>query len=352
MLSTLEAEIFVRKTVGELMFEGYEDKIMDIGSHLGEIEAEVVLDKFGWFYKVIILSCLLWVRFICQRNGTSWADGDIEMMTGQDGIETLGEIVSWNHQKRSQAFQGDCGKLRGSAEGLFPPGKTATANSISIYSTDLCRPLHFTKTGRNTIHGVPVTTFELDPTNFANSTNCTANDCYNNNLPTGVQNVTQCKLSSPVFVSRPHFYLADPSYLTQFQAGLQPSAERHNSVLWLEPASSIPGKVNIRLQLNVLLRPVEGITLFKDLQEIMLPVLWFESLAEIPEGSLDMLMMLPTIIESSSLFIIVSCLLVIFVINYQSNRKGLKSKKETSSHQVKQLIERDQDHISQKTNLL
>ena len=61
MLSTLEAEIFVRKTVGELMFEGYEDKIMDIGSALGEIEGDVVLDKFGWFYKVIILalSCLL-----------------------------------------------------------------------------------------------------------------------------------------------------------------------------------------------------------------------------------------------------------------------------------------------------
>ena len=32
MLSTLEAEIFVRKTVGELLFEGYEDKIMDLGS--------------------------------------------------------------------------------------------------------------------------------------------------------------------------------------------------------------------------------------------------------------------------------------------------------------------------------
>ena len=58
MLSTLEAEIFVRKTVGELMFEGYEDKIMDIGSHLGEIEGDVVFDKFGWFYKVFILSCL------------------------------------------------------------------------------------------------------------------------------------------------------------------------------------------------------------------------------------------------------------------------------------------------------
>ena len=52
MLSTLGAEIFVRKTVGELLFEGYEDKIMVIGSALGQGKADVVLDKFGFFYKV------------------------------------------------------------------------------------------------------------------------------------------------------------------------------------------------------------------------------------------------------------------------------------------------------------
>ena len=63
MLSTLEAEIFVRKTVEELLFEGYEDEIMDLGSALGQGQGDVVLDKFGWFYKVITgnglaLSCL------------------------------------------------------------------------------------------------------------------------------------------------------------------------------------------------------------------------------------------------------------------------------------------------------
>lgn len=34
------------------LFEGYEDKIMDIGAALGEGIGDVVLDKFGWFYKV------------------------------------------------------------------------------------------------------------------------------------------------------------------------------------------------------------------------------------------------------------------------------------------------------------
>ena len=57
MLSTLNATIFVKKTVGELLFEGYQDSIIDLGSTFGSMEAgfdedKVALDKFGWFYKV------------------------------------------------------------------------------------------------------------------------------------------------------------------------------------------------------------------------------------------------------------------------------------------------------------
>lgn len=57
MLSTLNASIFVKKTVGELLFDGYQDSVIDLGSAFGSMEAgfekdTVVLDKFGWFYKV------------------------------------------------------------------------------------------------------------------------------------------------------------------------------------------------------------------------------------------------------------------------------------------------------------
>ena len=66
--------------------------------------------------------------------------------------------------------------------------------------------------------------------------------------------MTQCKAKSPVFVSRPHFHLADQTYLNQFQAGLRPDPEKHNSLLWLEPMTSVPVKYSFRLQLNVLIR--------------------------------------------------------------------------------------------------
>ena len=84
-------------------------------------------------------------------------------------------------------------------------------------------------------------------------------------------------MKSPAFVSRPHFFMADDSYLRQFQYGMRPDPSKHDSTFWLEPESSIPVKVEMRLQLNILLRKVEGIDyLFKNLQEVMYPVFWFE----------------------------------------------------------------------------
>ena len=52
MLRSLEANIFVKRSVQELLFDGYEDSVMGIGSAFGQGHGQVVLDKFGWFYKV------------------------------------------------------------------------------------------------------------------------------------------------------------------------------------------------------------------------------------------------------------------------------------------------------------
>ena len=91
-----------------------------------------------------------------QRNGTDWADGELAMMTGEGDISRLGEIVSWNRQTQHNNYPGRyctvykhclsstvacrCGQVRGSADGLFPPG-AAAAQTLELFSTDLCRPL-------------------------------------------------------------------------------------------------------------------------------------------------------------------------------------------------------------------
>ena len=66
----MQAKLFVNKTIGELMFEGYDDPVLQIYSSFDSEEedeldsffddeegttpvpAKIPMDKFGWFYKV------------------------------------------------------------------------------------------------------------------------------------------------------------------------------------------------------------------------------------------------------------------------------------------------------------
>merc|ERR1711892_595849 len=349
MLATLEARIFVNKTIGELLFDGYEDAVMKMADSFDNYEAEesgdsddeivksdkteksqVPMDKFGWFYK---------------RNGTSWSDGYLNMHTGQNDMMLLGKIASWNNSTQTEAYSGECGRVSGSSDGLFSPGETSFSDSISIFSTDMCRPLHFTRSEKQELHGIPVNTFELSHSNFANSSVCPGNSCYNNNIPSGVQNVTQCKMESPAFVSRPHFHLADPFYKEQFQFGIEAKEGEHDSSFWVEPKSSIPIKVEMRLQLNVLLRKVEGIEyLFKNLPEVMFPVFWFDSVATLPEtmaGSLNMLVMLPTIMKACGIFSVVSSFVIFFLVFLCKVRNLNQRKEKLNPTQHENIIKQD-----------
>lgn len=285
----------------------------------GNESEKVPMDKFGWFYK---------------RNGTSWSDGDLLMETGTTDVNHLGRIVTWNGNNRTEAYEGKCGEVRGSADGLFPPGLSKTSDIIAIFSTDLCRSLQFKKKEELDHLGIPAIKFQLEEDIFANGTVCPDNTCFGNNLRTGVQNVTQCKVKSPAFVSRPHFHLADPYYAEQFQYGVHPDPELHESSFWLEPQSSIPIKVEMRLQLNILLQSVPGMEyLFKDLQQVMFPVMWFDSVAAVPEemaGSLRLLISLPVMFRvSGGLSLLVGTLLLL-LLAWQKLRETRGDKKARS----------------------
>ena len=109
------------------------------------------------------------------------------MFTGEDDMNNLGKIATWEGREFTNAFEGECGRVTGSADGLFPPGLALVSDTLSMFSTDLCRPIHFSKSGHQTLHGIPITTFELAADNFANTTVCPDNECYQNNIPSGVQ---------------------------------------------------------------------------------------------------------------------------------------------------------------------
>lgn len=66
------------------------------------------------------------------------------------------------------------------------------------------------------------------------STQC---NCGGECLPQGVINTTECMLSSPSYVSYPHFLDADPIYRHQVK-GMKPDPDIHRFYITVEPVSS------------------------------------------------------------------------------------------------------------------
>ena len=117
--------------------------------------------------------------------------------------------------------------------------------------------------------------------------------------------------------------------------------------------SSIPVKVNIRLQLNILLRKVKGIEyLFRDVQEIMYPALWFETVSELPEdmaSSLNLLVMLPTIMQFCALFSLISSFLIVIILlacKHLERRKQRILRMEVQNENVK-IVKKEEGVYSQ-----
>lgn len=56
------------------------------------------------------------------------------------------------------------------------------------------------------------------PTYFGNVSVNPANWCFDNkgvtSIPSGVYNASACRFGAPIFMSQPHFYQADPYYLS------------------------------------------------------------------------------------------------------------------------------------------
>ena len=105
----------------------------------------------------------------------------------------------------------------------------------------------------------------MDETTFANATVNEDNACFENNLPSGVQNVTFCKaidgMGAPIYISFPHFYSADPFYIHQFtsDSDFAPNQENHEPNMILETTLTVPIAINFRLQLIVRVDPDEDL---------------------------------------------------------------------------------------------
>lgn len=277
-------KVWITKTVGEFLFDGYSDPLLTAAAIAPSLsQAKFKGSKFAWFY---------------MRNDSSDQDGIYNVETGENDVSKLGLVRSWNYENHSDFFEADCGQVKGTVGDLYPPGQKKST-PLQMFTSEICRYIQVDYAEDTEILGIPGYTYVVGKSLLDNGTSDPKNRCNCGGVcaPQGVLNISSCKYGAPGFLSYPHFLDADPYFRNKVN-GMNPDRKRHQMYVTLEPTTGIPLDVAARFQMNLLLQPIEGISLYSGVPTIFFPMLWFEESVQItPELAqpLKMLLALPVV---------------------------------------------------------
>lgn len=266
---------FITRTVNELLFEGYDDNLLKvIRASNDPAFPKIPFDRMGWFY---------------SRNNSETYDGKFRMFTGVDEITNVGILQMWNGRNSTRLYRDNCSDIRGTTGELWPPILNDETPDLSIFAPDICRNIDLKYDSEEEKFGLKGKRWLAGESVFDNGNKypnmacfCSADEDSCPDLAPGVFNASSCKWSSPAFISFPHFYLADEVYL-QNLTGMRPEKEKHSFSIAIEPKTGIPLDITAALQINLLIRPWQGITKFQNVPQLFAPVLWFKQRAELTE---------------------------------------------------------------------
>lgn len=247
LMEMFSVKLTVTKTVGELLFDGYSDPFLSFIKKM-PISNTPPFSRFGWFV---------------DRNGSWSYDGHFEMRSGQKDISKMGSLTQWNNVEKTKYYHDACSQISGTSGELWPMDMNATGD-ISLFVTDLCRPLTLSYQEQHTRFGVTGSRWVGGNKVFDNGQEYPPNSCYCTGDPAtcpdllkGVHNMSDCRFGAPIFASFPHFYLGDKAYVDAV-VGLKPNQSKHEFSLSLEPTTGIPIDVDAKIQINTLIQPIEG----------------------------------------------------------------------------------------------
>ncbi|XP_034007545.1 scavenger receptor class B member 1 isoform X2 [Trematomus bernacchii] len=247
---------FLTKTVGELMW-GYDSGLVDfLNKWLPGMLPTT--GKFGLF---------------AEFNNSN--TGLFTIFTGRDDIRKIHQVDSWNGLTELNYWKTpQCNMINGTAGQMWAPFMTRES-TLPFYSPDACRSMELVYQRDGKMQGIPLFRYVAPKTLFANGTDYAPNAGFCPCRQSGLLNVSSCRHNSPVFISHPHFYNADP-VLLDFVQGLNPTEEEHGLFIDIHPMTGVPLNVSIRLQLNLFMKTVPGITETGKIADVVMPMIWFE----------------------------------------------------------------------------
>lgn len=91
-----------------------------------------------------------------------------------------------------------------------------------------------------------------------------------------------CRDEAPIAMSTPHFLDGNPEYINM--SGLRPNRKLHETFMKIEPLTGVILKASKKIQINLVMKRVKGLSMLRRVPEQMLfPLVWADECAELDE---------------------------------------------------------------------
>ncbi|XP_050447396.1 scavenger receptor class B member 1 [Cataglyphis hispanica] len=258
-LSGMHMKPFVPVTAQELVF-GYDDPLVSLGYRFLP-KARRPMSRMG---------------LLIGRNGTLSEISTI--FTGHTDMKQFGLINRLNGLDHLPYWPtAPCNSITASEGSFFPPRDQTGADIIHVWDKDLCRTLPLQYRGPVEKTGIKADLYTPPDEVFGKSTEneCFCSDSITSCPAQGLQNISPCQYSAPVYLSFPHFYKADPKLLNAID-GLNPTKKLHESYFKIQPKLGVPIEAKVRLQLNLKVEQQRNIATVANFSDIVFPIMWLE----------------------------------------------------------------------------
>ncbi|XP_058792640.1 sensory neuron membrane protein 1-like [Phymastichus coffea] len=277
--------VFVKEKVKTLLFDGFEIDCREPEDFFGNAFCSDV--KESWqeyrlmkkdenFYTTSVWGTL---------NATDTELGKSRIHRGMTNMSKIGELVEFNGKKNLSTWKNEyCDAFSGTDGTMFRPF-LSEKESVELYVTSayMCRRLLYHYESKIKFSGMKLlrftTTMGTDmETNQRDQCFCIAPDrCLKN----GVFELFRC-LNTPLILSNPHFYLADPYYANSVR-GVKPIKEKHETFIDVDPLTGAVINARLRMQYSLFLMKLEKYRLVQNFPEALLPIMWSEEVLELPD---------------------------------------------------------------------
>ncbi|KAM7051185.1 scavenger receptor class B member 1 isoform 2-T2 [Molossus nigricans] len=314
--TTFGQHAFMNRTVGEIMW-GYDDPILNI-IHKYFPDKFPMKGKFGLFAEL--------------NNSNS---GLFTVFTGISNFSRIHLVDKWNGLSKVSFWHSDqCNMINGTSGQLWAPFMTPQS-SLEFYSPEACRSMKLIYKEAGEFEGIPTFRFKAPDTLFANGSVYPPNEGFCPCRESGIQNVSTCRFNAPLFLSHPHFYNADP-VLAEAVFGLHPNEKDHSLFLDIHPVTGIPMNCSVKLQLSLYIKAVKGIGQTRNIQPVVLPLVWFEERGAMEGETLQkfytQLVLMPKLLHYAQYVLLaLGCLLLLVPVVYQIRTQGPREAKSQPS---------------------